>query len=286
MSACSHNAGFAAAFASVVLCALTLFPTTMRAQPIDAGDVVLELRDGGFVRGRLISGADRSGELELLRVDGARVRYARSELLGVSAHEPRGLVDVHADRVGLFLELVEGPETPQVAVRMSGIATSPSMQMEAMPAVARSNRLRLCAVPCTLSLASGVYQFALGTTGIDATPPLRPVFVTPGDTLNLRYVDGQPARTSGLVLFATAGATLLGSTVLLLGPAYGLDEDLSLGLFVGLGVAAVVQAVLGIVLLLRDDDALIEVRPRPDAARATRSQRVEATPTARGTSSR
>lgn len=261
MIARPHTARIAAALASAALCAVTLAAMTAHAQqPARAGDVVIELRDGGFVRGRLISGAGGSGDVELLRVDGVRIRYARSELIGVTVHEPRGLVAVGADRAGLFLELVDGPETPQVAVRTTTTGGSSSTQMLAMPAVARSDRLRLRALPCTLSLASGVYQFALGTTGLDATPPLVPVAVAPGDTVNLRYLDGQPARTAGLVLFATGAATLLASTVLLLGPAYGLDEDLSLGLFVGFGVAAVVQAIIGIVLLLRDDDAQIEVR--------------------------
>jgi len=256
MRAVSH----CAVFAFLVFGAFTLTSIRAYAQDVNPGDVVLELRDGGFVRGRLISGARGSGDVVLLRVDGVRIRYARSELRGVTAHEPRGLVDARADRPGLFLELVNGPETPQLAIRTRDTAMSSSTQIEAMPAIARSDRLRLCALPCTLSLVSGVYQFAIGTTSIHATPPLPSVALSPGDALNVRYLDGQPARTAGLILFATTAVSLLGSTALLLGPAYGLDGDLSLGLGLAAIVVAAVQAVISIMLLLRDDDARIEVR--------------------------
>jgi len=247
-------------FAFLVFGAFTLTSIRAYAQDVNSGDVVLELRDGGFVRGRLISGARGSGDVVLLRVDGVRIRYARSELRGVTAHDPRGLVEARADRPGLFLELVDGPETPQLAIRTRDTAMSSSTQILAMPAIARSDRLRLCALPCTLSLVSGVYQFAIGTTGIAATPPLPVVSLSPGDALNVRYVDGQPARTAGLILFGTTAATIISCLVLLFGPAYGLDFDMGLGLFAGFAVAAVVQAVISIMLLLRDDDARIEVR--------------------------
>jgi hypothetical protein len=251
-----------ALLAFLALSALSVTPRA-RAQDTNAGDTVLELRDGGFVRGRLVSDASAGDDVEVERVDGVRIRYARSEIVGLSAHEPRGLVEVGADRRGLFLELVSGPETPQLATRTTGgfeLGESSSTQMVAMPAATRSDRLRLCALPCTLNLTAGVYQFALGTAGIDATPPLRSIALEPGDAVDLRYLDAGAERTAGLVMFATTAATIIAATTFVLGPVYGLDDSLSIGLFASFALAAVVQAVIAIVLLLRDDDAEISVR--------------------------
>lgn len=248
---------------TLVVLALPFAPSALTAQ--NRSHAVVELRDGGFARGRVIERSLRGG-VELLRVDGVRMRYAGDEVARVVAPEPRVLVPVTGDRPGLSLELTDGVETPSVAARTTGAGGQSDTQLVFLPPIARSDRQRLCLLPCTLSLTPGTYVFALSADGFNAAPPLPPVSISAGDELRAHYVDRQPQRTAGLVLVLTSMASILGSGAMLLGPFYGLDVDLSFGLAVGFALAAVTQAIIGFVLLRVEDVGRIEVRSRRHAA--------------------
>lgn len=170
---------------------------------------IVKLRDGGMLRGWILESSPGE-EVTIRLLDGStrELEWSRVSYAGPESERPR----ISASTEGPTTTLETPPTEGDVTLRVR--SADEHLTFHRITHVGSHERyIRLCAIPCELSLAPGRLHVAV-SRGEEEPLWVPPVDLTSDGTLDVEYLDRSGVRTAGWAVFTV---TLIGSIAALFG---------------------------------------------------------------------